>query len=1159
MALVKPAHLLFTDREEPRKAFWQTLRKLEETPDSHQIITYYGEGGIGKTWLLNELKRNIDHMNVFPFEDGFSFQGEYISVLYDLETSTDPVEVLCHLRYRLLQVKPDLVFPIFDTAVKKYKEITGLSLSIGENQSSSALAKYEEMLDTAALFIPGLGTLADLYAKVKKGGEILAGILNHIEDKQRKELYREYFEAITYSETAEDLRRNMVEFFKADLQHSERDCGIVFLIDTFELLQKSVIPPVWFTQELTDIRNTCWVLAGRNKIYSTEANEHLLGELSFRDASDYLQKEGISDPEIIEKIYEAAGGAPIYLYLSAVNYKQEGRPSAADFQNLDKAMLLERYIRGLGSEEKTVIRLMATMSHWTERDYKEVFEKVHGSFLPYSEAYHSLLQSTMVSRDDESRYYLHRAARVGIFEDKNYPEDVRRASLSALLNVYNERLKKREDLHYYRERVSDLLDHCREANVLLDDGDHELLHDIFRRLCRNLYAYGTGEIRQLESAVERNKEKLCKTVLSRALWDDELGEMQRYCGDYEKAIVSLDRAVEGYRQVYPKNNRIYLVCLNERAMAYSYAGYRQKALALKEEIYELDKEIYGPEHSETLAVQGNLGYEYCTNGQPEKAVSVLQEVIEKRKKIKAEDDPGILANLHNLALAYGALNDHPRAIAIFEEVWQKRKRVLGEDHPETLLAMRTLANEYRLCGKYEEALELLQAVYPKQKAALGEADPDTITTLNSTANVYLDQKRYEEALQIYQQIYETARTNLGEKSDLTLSLLNNTAVAYTGLKEFTKARDIYRQVWEIRKAKLGPSDRIVLVNLWNLCWLEKDLGDDASALEHFEEYHRHSKALFGEEYPNAMRTLSALSDLYYKLKDYRKELPVEEELVRLRRKKLGNDHPDTLLAIHNLALTCSRLKQYERAASLDEETYRKRREILGEEHAGTMMTVKNLKAVYTAWIRTENDLQKQKEIYEKGKALFGEEDPDVLTLLNYLAVACSNAHRPEAMALKQEVYEKRKKILGENDPQTLVSLSNLAFEYGRTEDKETYLKLSRCSYEKRKEVLGADHPDTITSFSNLSYACEKNGLCEEAITIRQEVLKKRRDIFGDDHRETYLALNSLADLYYLLKEYGKALPLYEETYALCQKHYGEKDGHTLHTLRRLEECRKALS
>ena len=47
------AEELFTDREEPRKAFWDMYNSMEK--GCSDVITYYGTGGIGKTRLLEQL------------------------------------------------------------------------------------------------------------------------------------------------------------------------------------------------------------------------------------------------------------------------------------------------------------------------------------------------------------------------------------------------------------------------------------------------------------------------------------------------------------------------------------------------------------------------------------------------------------------------------------------------------------------------------------------------------------------------------------------------------------------------------------------------------------------------------------------------------------------------------------------------------------------------------------------------------------------------------------------------------------------------------------------------------------------------------------------------------------------------------------------------
>ena len=53
------ASRIFTDREEPRAAFWQQYRRLEEEIAQEEanvhVLTYYGIGGIGKSSLLKKI------------------------------------------------------------------------------------------------------------------------------------------------------------------------------------------------------------------------------------------------------------------------------------------------------------------------------------------------------------------------------------------------------------------------------------------------------------------------------------------------------------------------------------------------------------------------------------------------------------------------------------------------------------------------------------------------------------------------------------------------------------------------------------------------------------------------------------------------------------------------------------------------------------------------------------------------------------------------------------------------------------------------------------------------------------------------------------------------------------------------------------------------
>ena len=53
----------FTDREEPRKVFWDKYNKIANemnVANPIQVISYYGFGGIGKSSLLHKLNDELE-------------------------------------------------------------------------------------------------------------------------------------------------------------------------------------------------------------------------------------------------------------------------------------------------------------------------------------------------------------------------------------------------------------------------------------------------------------------------------------------------------------------------------------------------------------------------------------------------------------------------------------------------------------------------------------------------------------------------------------------------------------------------------------------------------------------------------------------------------------------------------------------------------------------------------------------------------------------------------------------------------------------------------------------------------------------------------------------------------------------------------------------
>lgn len=848
MALKKNAHQLFTDREEPRQAFFNTLRKLEENPGSSQVITYYGEGGIGKSWLLADLKRRTERLDSESeesrFADGFVFRGEYVPVLYNFETATDLIEVLCSLRYSLYLLKNDLSFPLFDCAIRRYKEITGKNLA-PSNDGNSMLGRYEQYLETAGTLIPQLGPFQAFYMLVKSGGSFLKKKLDKIEDRNLRKLYTEYFEAIGSAETADDIIDNLAEFFKTDLNIAEREYAIVFLIDTFELLTYKTMlnSQRWLTEELAkETKNTLWVFAGRNKIYKDYDNEHLLGDLSKEDTLYYLrEKAGIEDEAIIEKIYEITGGTPIFLDLCVQNYRNEGCPDVSEYKNLDKGQLLKRYVKYLSDSERLCIRLMSSMTHWTDQDYKEVFNAVHNnSFTQYLEAYNKVVRSTMIEKDNEGRWFLHRAVESGIYEDPDYPEEIKIASRDELLKLYVTRTIKYINCSYYALRTSELTRRIIKEKQTLSERQIKNLVCALIAMLDDIQKEGRSRVLWFDSLFKDHIAKLAYNEKTKAyilLYSANISILKE---EYEKAEteardawLAFEKTLRAHHEdtIYAKRlygislyhqgqfltaKKVLEECMGEFLMEYGedkadeYAAsaglwevimslevilsdpqsrdQNEKTLAHTEAMMKKDIAAYGENNIITVLSKINHASALSFHHMDLQAISLQNEVFNTYKKIYGENHPETITSLISLSQYYDNAGQLAEALRAAESAYHNAVEYLPENSGVRIFACVNLAEYYRESAQPEQALVLLEEAIRNMSEA-GRKDYIYANALQNKADILRDRGQFEEAYEYYAKVFEIYRNVYGENHSTSICCLTLMTLAQLVLKRYPEAID----------------------------------------------------------------------------------------------------------------------------------------------------------------------------------------------------------------------------------------------------------------------------------------------------------------------------------------------------------------------------------
>lgn len=1153
MTLIRNARQLFTDREEPRQAFWNTLRKLEENPKSSQVITYYGEGGIGKTWLLQDIKRRLEGMDPendeSVFSDNFKFKGEYIPVFYNLETSTDVIEILCQLRYSLYQIKDDLAFPLFDCAIKKYKDITGKNLVSAEGGSDSFLSRYEKYLDTAAMFIPGLGTLQSLYGYVKKGGSILNSTLAKIEDKRLRDIYSKFFDAISTSDTADDIRNNIVLFFMTDLNNAERDYSIIFFIDTFELLayNTGINTQSWLTEILAKkTENTLWVFAGRNRIYRDYDNEHLLGDLSEEDTKYYLRvKVEITDEEVIERIYEISHGTPIFLDICVQNYRNEGNPPADRFQNLNKEQLLKRYVKYLSDGERLVIRMMSSMSHWTDNDFKEVFNEVHnGSFTQYLESYSKVIRSTMIEKDNEDRYFLHRAVKAGIYEDPDYPEEIKIATRDALLKMYENRINNSVNTVYYAARVAELTETIANENVVLTDDQIRDLAYMMIDITTDLKTVGENGVSWFRSLVKDHIKRLAHTELAEAFINLFLADIDQSSNDYSDALNEAVFAEIAFTKHYGEGS--YSTVYARKIKAYCAAGignYRY-AVELLESCLTSFKEFYPDE---------DVDESYYTNGIRQLLMILKSKLndseIDYRKAL--EDDIEKLG-WYNGSTILSAINyassllkdgKPEEALPYYERIYAYSLDTFGEESPETLQLLNNLSLCCFDCGQKERAYELIT-----KALAIAENQENTKAksiTYNNLAYYRLCEKDYDKALEYYEKALSVIeQIPYALDTEEGALILSNIGDIYRVKEKYAEACSNFERAYNIYNKCFGENDTRTLFAQAQKGNCQFYLGKKSAGFNLCQDSWLKLMKAGGETHRHTLMAATLLQNIYLKMNT---QTETAEEFFRYLEKYARTCLNDTESADYYAKKVKDIHDKLYPAPTRDSEialwkTYDETVKEYGEDSVEALKALQAIMRENYSAREYRKSLKIAQQTYEAFASLKSDSDPLALYSLEYMTF-CYNELRyfDECIASADKLYS-----LSSKQSQKKTALRK---KLNAQETRSNYKDALQTAKDMYKDAYKDKDPDYVEfALESIKRCCKNDKNYEMMSKAAVDLYKFRCRLYDREYVLTRGYATTLISDYRVSKNYEKGYSMAKEICDYCIETFGPEDRKTADAL-----------
>jgi hypothetical protein len=463
---------MFTDREEPRAAFWNmyhTVKEEMQQESNIHILNFYGIGGIGKSSLVKKIMSEMDERISLP---------RYLYM--DLNICQESRAVLDRIKNKLAE-SYKFSFPLFELASYVYAKKVGEKADPVEIKQLTEKSALLGMIISVAGDIPLVGIAAKVLMAADQG---VALFRTYLKNHSREIKQIEYMEP-------EDIYKKLPYFFALDMTYNlekQSDEPLVLFLDTYEMLVNelsSLGEPLkadeWIRGDdglVQNIPNVLWVISGREKLkwerfnpeWREAVDSHILGNLSLADSVAFLGNEGIADLELREQLYTLTNGTPVYLDLCVDQYhsiKESGKePDISMFGN-NTFDLIERFMRYMNETQKDLVYMLACLNMWDDKLIAEIAPSILSNFSITS--YEKAKGYSFIIASNDGCYNIHQT--VGDVLRKDCPTIVRKKVGQILVEKFSDVTAKNQ---VFSPEFATALVYITQAAFLLHDNRDDL-------------------------------------------------------------------------------------------------------------------------------------------------------------------------------------------------------------------------------------------------------------------------------------------------------------------------------------------------------------------------------------------------------------------------------------------------------------------------------------------------------------------------------------------------------------------------------------------------------------------------------------------------------------------------------------------------------------
>jgi hypothetical protein len=805
---------VFTDREELIAAFERNL--AHKQPEEHRVLVFYGDGGIGKTTLLQKLEQL--HRQRCP---------QALMGRLDLAgADTTPPDLLL---YRLRRLFPSIPFPSFSLALAEYGRRFHPEQVYGSDRKEllQGAGPYADVLAGGLEVLGQLSGVGLAVSTMKAAATAQRQLSDWVQ--RRAEPWLQHSQSLSEEQLLDQLPRQWARDFRQALSsqlEQDWDDAITYsgpppliAFDTYETLWHSGMGRSgrrreprerWLVDLVSELPEVLWVIGGRDRLswegydkaWGKACEQHLVGQLSEEDARSFLAKRGIKEPAIVDKILCQAAGVPFYLELETQLYDKtpaaERTPEVFGGKQQEQ---IDRLLTHLDASERATLKLLAAFGIWDRELFSQAVTHFATGYPATGAA--ELGRFWSIEPIGAGRWQLHNEMAHHLQVDEGERDEgtfkaVHRwgfAYFDGPLEGLEAKAIQADDA----ERLQRALRHAREIRPPAEWAAW---------LVKRLEQLGKGTIWQsllavAERGVQEAEKELGANDPAVAGLLDRQATLLQVIARYEDAEPLFRRAQAIFEASYGKDHPEVADCLNNLALLLQATNRLAEAEPLMRRALAIHEASYGNDHPNVATALNILARLLQDTNRLAEAEPLMRRALAIDQASYGNDHPDVAICLNNLAGLLQATNRLAEAEPLMRRALAIDEASHGNDHPNVAIRLNNLAVLLQATNRLAEAEPLMRRALAIDEASYGNDHPDVAIDLNNLAQLLQATNRLAEAEPLMRRALAIDEASYGNDHPNVARDLNNMTMLLQDTNRLAEAEALSGRAARIFLASLG--------------------------------------------------------------------------------------------------------------------------------------------------------------------------------------------------------------------------------------------------------------------------------------------------------------------------------------------------------------------